>query len=199
MIKKYRDALNEMGQLYGGEEKNELILQGEKDPKEDTSIQESNESAETEKALNDTENSAYDANESLSADESVNEEDGNFFRAPSVMLPEGEMTDFAYFTANVFSGEETYPVEKAKIVIYRGDNIYAFLSTDESGKTKKIKLPAFNRENSLESDNPDKTVSYQADIFAEGFVAQKGLLVDAVGGSDIVLKVILVPEEERIG
>lgn len=199
MIKKYREALNEMGRLYGGESQEELPLQGENGVKEELSDEEGYESQKERNEPNDAEKGVYDENREQSEEESAVDGDEKPMQAPSVMLPEGEATDFANFSAAVFSGEETYPVEGARIVVYRGDNIYAFLSTDSNGKTKSIKLPAFSRENSLVSDNPDKTVNYQADIFAEGFYAEKGLLVSAVGGSDIILKVILVPEEERIG
>ena len=59
-------------------------------------------------------------------------------------------------------------------------------------------IPAFEKENSLQADNPDKAIDYQADIFAEGFIAKENLLVSAVGGSDIVLEAELVPESEGI-
>lgn len=195
MIKKYKEALDEMGQLYGGEVAEEAPLQSEKAEEEAVLSKEGNESKEKENAAKEGKNEEIDSTERISVDEDAQVVQ----RAPTVSLPEGDMTDFAYFSANVFFGEETYPVQGARIVIYRGDNIYAFLSTDENGKTKRIKLPAYDRENSLEAENPDKTVDYQADIFAEGFNAQKGLLVGAVGGSDIILRVILVPEGERIG
>lgn len=199
MIKKYKEALDEMGQLYGGEVTEEVPLQSEKAEEEAVLSEEGNESKEKENAVKEAKNG-----QSSGVEQTVDSGDAKVDaqvvqRAPTVSLPEGDMTDFAYFSANVFFGEETYPVQGARIVIYRGDNIYAFLSTDENGKTKRIKLPAYDRENSLESENPDKTVDYQADIFAEGFNAQKGLLVGAVGGSDIILRVILVPEGERIG
>lgn len=199
MIKKYKQALDEMGQLYGGEAVDEVALQREKAAVEKALQEEGNESQEREKESQGSEKGGNHENKRPSDDEAAETEEKLLQTAPTVALPEGETTDFAYFSANVFSGEEAYPVQGARIVVYRGDNIYAFLSTDENGSTKRIRLPAFSRENSLEADNPDKTVDYQADIFAEGFNAQKGLLVGAVGGSDIILRVILVPEGERIG
>lgn len=200
LIKKYKDALDEMGKIYGGESQNENIdspLNEQNGAKETLSEEEtSSYSKEEEEPLNDADTAEIEGFTSESENEPYNETSDD---APSVIFPEGEATSFSYFIANVFSGDEVYPVEGAKVVVYRGDNIYAFLSTDENGKTERIRLPAFEKENSLEADNPDKTVEYQADVFAEGFNAQKGLVVSAVGESEILLRVILVPENERIG
>lgn len=199
LIKKYKDALDEMGKIYGGESQNENIdssLTEQNGAKETLSEEEASYSKEEEEPLNDADTAEIEGFTSESENEPYNETSDD---APSVIFPEGEATSFSYFIANVFSGDEVYPVEGAKVVVYRGDNIYAFLSTDENGKTERIRLPAFEKENSLEADNPDKAVEYQADVFAEGFNAQKGLVVSAVGESEILLRVILVPENERIG
>lgn len=117
---------------------------------------------------------------------------------PEVLINEEKATSCASFFAEIFTGEGAFPVAGAKVVVYRGDNIYAFLETDERGRTKLIRLPAFSKENSLEPESSKQTVEYLADVFSPGFVSQKGLTVSAVGGSDIVLSVFLVPEEERM-
>lgn len=197
IIKKYTESLVNMGQLYGGEApKDDLTPPKTKNEsiKEETATSSGEEekpliSAETEK--NEGENTASDITV-----EDVNTEPA--VSPPAVDFPEGEATSFAPFVAAVFSGEEAYPVEGARVVVYRGDNIYAFLTTDENGRTDRARLPAFPEGNSLESDNPDRSIDYSADVFAEGFITKKGLLVSAVGGSDILLKVIMIPEGERI-
>lgn len=118
---------------------------------------------------------------------------------PEVIIDGQKATSFASFKAEVFTGEGAFPVSGAKIVVYRGDNIYAFLESDENGKTRLIRLPAFNKENSLDPASTKQSLGYLADVFSPGFVSQKGLTVSAVGGSDILLNVLLVPEEERMG
>ena len=120
-------------------------------------------------------------------------------KEPAVSFPEGEATSSATFFARVFTAENAYPIEGAKVVVYRGDNIYAFLETDGEGRTKTVKLPAFEESNSLEEDNRYQSIDYFADVFAAGFVTQKALLVSSVGGSDIVLNVLMIPEEEGLG
>lgn len=197
MIKKYTEELEAMGKAYGGEAEQTAFLPSEKENEEtlqkvttDTEKEEKAENA-PETVPKTPENGSPEqmsaADELVAADKSVEEAE------------EKEMTSTASFSAAVFSGDYTYPVEGARIVIYRDDNIYAFLETDKNGTTKKITLPAFSAQNSLEPDNPDSSVDYFADVFAEGFIPEKGLLVSAVGGSDAFLKVIMVPEEERIG
>lgn len=195
MIKKYSESLVEMGVIYGGE------IEKEREISPKTENESSSEEATTSSAETENNENAQEMSAETTKNTSIEVEDVNTDPAvgpPSVNFPEGEATSFANFTAAVFSGEEAYPVAGAKVVVYREDNIYAFLTTDENGRTEAVRLPAFPESNSLESDNPRSSIDYFADIFAEGFIARKALLVSAVGGSDILLKVIMIPEEERI-
>ncbi len=109
-----------------------------------------------------------------------------------------EPQNFASFMAAVFTADSAFAVENARVSIYRGDNLYAFLTTDKSGETIKIKLEAFPEKNSLESLSEDQRIDYSASVSADGFTTQTGLLVSAVGGADIVLNVQLIPESEGI-
>lgn len=198
MIKKYTESLVNMGLIYGGEAKEEVEASSNKQNENVAQEATTTSSPEEEKPL---EMAETEQNEAENSNSSIAIEDVNTEPAaspPVVEFPQGEATSFATFAATIFSGEGTYPVADAKIVVYRGDNIYAFVTTDENGRTKTVRLPAFEKENSLESDNPNRSIDYFADIFAEGFIAQKGLLVSAVGGSDILLNVLMIPEEERI-
>ena len=113
-------------------------------------------------------------------------------------LPLADPENFALFSARVFSGNEAYAVPNAKISIYLDGKLHAFLITDESGATKQIKLQSYPKLNSFIPDNTEQTVDYSADIFAEGFAERKGLLVSAVGGSQILLNTELTPLSERI-
>ncbi len=196
-IKKYSEALVEMGQTYGGEVPLERERGAEKAPKtdsEESSEKPTNDSPAEEEvakpAKMDEEPPKSDDSEDIDTTPAVKE--------PSVTFPQGEATSSATFLARVFTAENAYPIEGAKIVVYRGDNIYAFLETDSEGKTKTVRLPAFKESNSLEEDSQYQSIDYSADAFAEGFKAQKGLLVSSVGGSDIVLNVLMIPEGEGL-
>ena len=198
IIKKYTEELEMMGRVYGGEFEKTV----EKPPKtenEEISTEVTTESNEDNNAVKEAEMPPETAK-----NEETEVESGGIDTEPAVNEPatenvQSEAVSSADFTAVVYSGEGAYPVEGARIVVYRGDSIYAFLQSDKNGRTKTVRLPAFSEESSLTPDNPESNIDYSADVFAEGFIAQKGLLVSSVGGSEILLKVLLVPEGERVG
>lgn len=118
--------------------------------------------------------------------------------SPTEEIPLASPENFALFTARVFSGGEAYAVPDAKISIYLDGKLHAFLITDENGITKQIKLQSYPALNNFIPDNTEQTIDYSADIFARGFAERKGLLVSAVGGSEILLNTELTPLSERI-
>ena len=109
---------------------------------------------------------------------------------------EEDMINFASFKGRVFTGFGAFPVEEAKIILYRNDVLYAFLTTDKSGETPTIKLDTYPEKNSLEPLSDEQRIDYSADVYADGFYEKKNLLVSAVGGSEVVLDVELTPESE---
>ena len=117
---------------------------------------------------------------------------------PISETPLADPENFALFTAKVYSGNQAYAVPNAKISIYLDGKLHAFLITDENGATEKIKLQSYPKLNTFIPESNEQTVDYSADVFAEGFTEKKGLLVSAVGGSDILLNVELTPLSERI-
>lgn len=198
IIKKYTEELELMGQTYGGEDVKETVTPP-KTENEAASEEVATDSEEEENTANEPETAQITAENGEIGDESADVNTDPAVNEPAKENAQSEATSFADFSAVVFSGEGAYPVEGARVVVYRDDNIYAFLQSDENGRTKKVQLPAFDKENTLTPDNPESNIDYFADVFAEGFIAQKGLLVSSVGGSEILLRVLLVPEEERIG
>ena len=118
--------------------------------------------------------------------------------SPTSELPLANPKNFALFTAKVYSGNQAYAVPNAKISIYLDGKLHAFLITDENGATKQIKLESYPKINSFIPESDEQTIDYYADVFAEGFTERKGLLVSAVGGSDILLSTELTPLSERI-
>ena len=118
--------------------------------------------------------------------------------SPVIDIPLADPENFALFTAKIYSGNQAYAVPDAKISIYLDGKLHAFLSTDENGSTRQIKLESYPKLNSFIPESNEQTVDYSADVFAEGFAERKGLLVSAVGGSDILLNTELTPLSERI-
>ena len=118
--------------------------------------------------------------------------------SPTSELPLAAPENFALFRAAVYSGNQAYAVPEAKISIYLDGKLHAFLITDENGSTQQIKLESYPKLNSFIPESDEQTIDYSADIFADGFTERKGLLVSAVGGSEILLNTELTPLSERI-
>ncbi len=121
--------------------------------------------------------------------------------APPIIIDESreneEPTSEATFFANVTAASGAYPVSGAKVIVKRGGELFAFLTTDQSGDTPKTVLPAYSEEDSL-SPQTARVIEYTADIIAEGFEEKKDLLIDGVGGSKIFLSADLTPSAERM-
>ena len=104
----------------------------------------------------------------------------------------------ANFFARVLTGDSAYPVSGAKVILYRNGELYKVLTTAESGETIKTKIPAYQKQNSLEPLSGNQRLDYTADVYADSFITRKNLLVSAVGGSEIILTVQMTPVSERI-
>lgn len=119
------------------------------------------------------------------------------------LLPDGEEeekeeTDLASFSARVFTGNNAYPIENAKVLVIKDDKLFTFLTTDKDGVTKKVRLPASPEINSLNPESDNQSVQYTGEVYATGFTPKKNLLISAVGGSDIILDVQMSPISERV-
>lgn len=128
-------------------------------------------------------------------------ENADFFEENADSFPPftlEEPENFAYFTARVFTGNNAYPIENARVIVIKDDKLFTFLSTDSDGMTKRVKLPSYPEINSLEPESNEQYVEYSAEVYAQGFTPKKDLLVSAVGGSDIVLDVQMTPLDERV-
>ena len=131
-------------------------------------------------------------------DTAIEPEDDNTNISPSEETPKSNPENFAIFSARIFTGNQAYPVANAKVSVYLDGKLHLFLITDENGETKKVKLESFPEINSFIPENTNQTLDYSADIYADGFTSKRNLLVSAVGGSDILLNVQLIPLSERI-
>lgn len=181
MIKSYSDEL----MSFAREHNSESLVIKSRPPQEETSEAAEktvDEEPQSEEKSDGAEEAAGDA------------EDIELKEIPS----QEDMESYATFKARVFTGFGAFPVENAKVALYRDDVLYAFLVTDKSGETPTIKIEAFPEKNSLEPLSEEQRTDYIADVFSEGFAEKKNLLVSAVGGSDVVLDVELTPESEVI-
>ncbi len=117
---------------------------------------------------------------------------------PPSDYPKASPEFYANFQARVFSGEQAYPISGAKVLIYLEGKLHTFLITNENGETQNVKIESSPGENALIPNSENQQLDYAADVYADGFIPRKGLLVSAVGDSDILLTVQLTPEPERI-
>ncbi len=102
-------------------------------------------------------------------------------------------TGIGLLKVQVFSGNDAFPVEGAKVIISRNGQIEVFLITDSKGATPYVKLRSPSKENSLKPYSDDREENYRADIYAQGFEPLKNLYVDLVGGTSSLLSVNLIP------
>lgn len=105
--------------------------------------------------------------------------------------------DTATFSARVFTGNNAYPIENAKVLVIRDDKLYTYLTTDRNGVTKVVSLPASPEMNSFNPESDNRSLQYTGEVYATGFTPKKNLLISAVGGSDIILDVQMSPISER--
>lgn len=106
--------------------------------------------------------------------------------------------NFSRFKAQVFSANQAFPVPGAKIKLTRNNELVAFLITEADGQTKEIKIKSPPARNSLDPFSNDQSFDYLADIYADGFIAKKNLLVSAVGDSFAILSLNMTPVSERV-
>lgn len=193
LIKKYADELIRMSR--------EKALP---DPPEEAPVQENTESYNKTEEIDvlpfETEQKEEDAVRMSPADIKGIESTDFYEEISEEILPEetDEMTAYATFSARVFTGNNAYPVENAKVLVVKDDKLYTFLTTDRDGATKKVRLPAFPESNSLDPDSENQRVNYTGEVYATGFTPKKGLLISAVGGSDVVLDVQMTPMSAEV-
>ncbi len=193
LIKKYADELIRMSR--------EKALP---DPPEEAPVQENTEAYNKTEEIDvlpfETEQKEEDAVRMSPADIKGIESTDFYEEISEEILPEetDEMTAYATFSARVFTGNNAYPVENAKVLVVKDDKLYTFLTTDRDGVTKKIRLPAFPESNSLDPDSENQRVNYTGEVYATGFTPKKGLLISAVGGSDVVLDVQMTPMSAEV-
>ena len=185
MIKSYSDELMSYAREHNSES---LVIKNAPHESSDAVQDTPPEEVQAATVDNESEETRDDEKETVSSRE----------EALSEIPSEEDMENFALFKGRVFTGFGAYPVENAKVILYKGDILYAFLTTDKSGETPTIKIEAFPEKNSLEPLNDEQSTDYSADVYADGFLEKKNLLVSAVGGSDVVLEAELIPESEAI-
>lgn len=205
LIEKYTSELIDMGTRF-----NHPFSKAEKPDKDDKNIsaeenstqadvQEVSEEEEEEQEEKEEEEQKVSRNENMYSREPFSDE--NVLReqaeaaplSPEREVPAENPESFALFRASVFTADSAYPVENARVIVKKNGEIHAFLFTNGSGETKQVKLESYPEENSLNPDSKQQYMRYTADIHADGFDSLTALPVEAVGGSQILLRQNLIP------
>lgn len=190
MIKKYADELIKMSREKALPD---IPEEAEQEIKDETSAAEESELFPFE----DEAQKEKEPTERLSPSDIPGIEATDFYEeAAEEISPEketDEITSYATFSARVFTGNNAYPIENAKVLVVKDSKLFTFLTTDRDGVTKKVRLPSFPEDNSLNPDSEMQRVNYTGEVYATGFTPKKGLLISAVGGSDVVLDVQMTP------
>lgn len=192
MIKKYADELikmsrektlpdeaEEVNEEQDTEQYPEIAEEGDFSPFEDEKTEEAEKNDERAIPADIPGIESTDFYEEATEEEKAEEEDA--------------MTGYATFSARIFTGNNAYPVSNAKVLVVKDGKLFTFLTTDRDGVTKKIRLPSFPEDNSLNPDSDMQRVTYTGEVYATGFTPKKNLLISAVGGSDIVLDLQMTP------
>lgn len=174
------------------------ITQDKSENEESSNVQEDNEGLDEDEGENENEKEKEKEKEKDEKYGSSIPGTGEINPALISDVPVADPENSATFIARVFSGEEAYPIDKAKVMLYLDKKLHSFLITNENGETPEIKIQSAPAENALIPNSENQELDYSADVFAEGFTPKKGLLVSAVGNSKILLTVQLTPVSERI-
>lgn len=204
LIEKYTSELIDMGTRF-----NHPFSKAEKSDKDDKNIsaeenltqedvqEVSEEEEEQEEKEEEEQKEYYEENmysrEPFSSEITVSEQEKAAPLTPEREVPAENPEDFALFRASVFTADSAYPVENARVIVKKNGEIHAFLFTNGSGETKQVKLESYPEENSLNPDSNQQYMRYTADIHADGFDSLLSLPVEAVGGSQILLRQNLIP------
>ena len=118
---------------------------------------------------------------------------------PATESPAPQSEDnFSYFKAAIYTADQAYPVQDAKIELSKDGELVAYLITDRDGQTKTIQIQSPPAGNSLDPYSTQQSIDYSADVYAEGFVTKKNVLVSAVGDSFAILNLNIIPVPERV-
>ena len=106
--------------------------------------------------------------------------------------------DFGTLIFQVTGGQGAYPVAGATIVITKAlddrHSVSATVTTDESGKTEQLSLPAPNRELSQSPNNGVVFATYQARISAPNYVTTEVRDIPVFDGITTIQPVSLSPD-----
>ncbi|MBQ9092236.1 MAG: carboxypeptidase regulatory-like domain-containing protein [Anaerotignum sp.] len=106
--------------------------------------------------------------------------------------------DFGTLIFQVTGGQGAFPVAGATIVITKAlddrHSVSATVTTDESGKTEQLSLPAPNRELSQSPNNGVVFATYQARISAPNYVTTEVRDIPVFDGITTIQPVSLSPD-----
>ena len=119
--------------------------------------------------------------------------------APPPVTVEENMGGRGYLLVNVTSVRELYPVQNAKVTVFRGepDNMEKLgeATTDQSGKTELFALPAPPRSLAEDKENVKPTyATYNILTEADGFLPTLNMAAAVFDGVTSIQNVNLIPK-----
>lgn len=111
----------------------------------------------------------------------------------SAPMPPPENDYIGYLRVFVFTGEWAEPLEGARVVVSRQEQIYANLTTDRDGYTPVIPLPAADPALSQRPGNATPYTSYDIRVQADGFRPAQYGNIPVYGNNYVTQPAALLP------
>ena len=111
-----------------------------------------------------------------------------------VPLPaEDRILSTGYLQFFTTTARQASPVPRAHITVTQGDRLIAAITTDISGLSPILSLPAVDSRYSLEPGNQAPYTVYSATVSADGYYSQVLETLELYGGTTALQSVALVP------
>lgn len=114
-------------------------------------------------------------------------------QTPPPAPPIAESPFVGYLRVVTFSGNQAEPIEGARVVVSRGDTVYANTETDRDGTTPVIPLPSVDPALTLRPGNDQPYVPYTIQVNAEGFRPVRHENVPVYGNNYVTQPIALLP------
>ena len=107
--------------------------------------------------------------------------------------PIAETPFVGYLRVFTFTADQAEPIPGARVIVSRGDTIFANTETDRDGYTPVIPLPSVDPELSLRPGNVQPYVAYTIEAYADGFRAVRHENVPVYGNNYVTQPIALLP------
>ena len=112
---------------------------------------------------------------------------------PQTEVAPPESPFVGYLRAFVFTGEGAEPLEAARVVVSRGDTVYANVTTNRDGFTPVLALPSVDPALTLTPGNATPYTAYDVVVTADGFRGARHRNLPVYGNNYVTLPSPLYP------